>query len=76
MLVTRPPIIVDIEASGFGVHSYPIEIGVAFNDGTKCCSLIRPGAAWTHWDSVAEQVHHVSRSTLETHGKPVAEVAG
>ena len=32
----RPsPIMLDVEASGFGRGSYPIEIGLAFPDGTS-----------------------------------------
>ncbi|MBL8533587.1 MAG: hypothetical protein JNL33_07015 [Betaproteobacteria bacterium] len=75
MVRTRPPIIIDIEASGFGAHSYPIEVGVALNDGTKFCSLIRPEPEWTHWDESAERVHRVARDVLETHGRPIADVA-
>ncbi|MFT4563003.1 MAG: hypothetical protein ACI9BW_002755 [Gammaproteobacteria bacterium] len=68
--------IVDIEGSGFGGRSYPIEVGVAMPDGGKYCSLVRPPTQWTHWDDSAEQVHHISRDTLHSHGRPVVEVAG
>jgi hypothetical protein len=70
----RRPLIIDIEASGFGARSYPIEVGVALHDGRKFCSLILPAPDWTHWDKGAEQVHRVSRDILETYGKPMAEV--
>ena len=70
------PLIVDVEASGFGGHSYPIEIGLALEDGTKFCTLIAPAPDWTHWDESAEEVHRVSRDILETYGKPLDEVAG
>lgn len=75
MLRMRPPIIIDIEASGFGAESYPIEVGVALDGGRKFCTLIAPRPGWTHWDEGAEKVHGVSRSVLEQYGKPVAEVA-
>jgi hypothetical protein len=75
MLRKRPPAIIDIEASGFGAHSYPIEVGVAFTDGTKYCALILPQQDWTHWDQGAEKVHRISRDILETYGKPINEVA-
>ena len=75
MVRPHPPIIIDIEASGFGAESYPIEIGVVLNDGRKYCSLIQPRPEWTHWDEGAERVHHLSRDLLWTHGKPVQEVA-
>ncbi len=71
-----PPIIIDIEASGFGSGSYPIEIGVVMDDGRKYCSLIQPKDDWTHWDPTAETVHGISRETLRAHGRPVFEVAG
>jgi hypothetical protein len=71
----RRPYIIDIEASGFGPYSYPIEIGVALETGTKYCSLIAPEPDWTHWDDEAEKVHRVSRDILQTYGKPAIEVA-
>ena len=45
------PLIIDVEASGFGSKSYPIEIGVALNDGQRFCTLILPAPNWTHWDN-------------------------
>lgn len=70
-----PPVILDIEASGFGRGSYPIEVGVALPDARTQCYLIRPDVSWTHWDPSAEAVHHIRRDILLTRGKPVAEVA-
>jgi DNA polymerase III epsilon subunit-like protein len=69
------PCVLDIEASGFGRNSYPIEVGYALPDGRTVCMLVRPTANWTHWDANAQQVHGISRETLNTHGRPVAEVA-
>lgn len=68
------PYIIDVEASGFGCSSYPIEIGVALNDGLKFCTLIMPQPDWVHWDKGAEEIHHVPRELLEKDGKPVVEV--
>ena len=65
----------DIEASGFGRSSYPIEVGYVLGDGSSFCTLIRPAPSWTHWDRSAESVHHIERATLDRHGRPVAEVA-
>ena len=65
----------DIEASGFGRNSYPIEVGYVLPDGTARCMLICPAPAWTHWDESAAQLHGISRSALQAHGVPVAEVA-
>ena len=69
------PLIIDVEASGFGGASYPIEIGVALDDGHKYCSLIIPAPEWTHWDVEAERVHRIPRDILETYGKPGHAVA-
>ena len=69
------PIIIDVEASGFGGASYPIEVGVALDDDQKYCSLISPAAEWDHWDDDAQKVHGISRDTLEAHGKTPREVA-
>ncbi|MFP4420828.1 MAG: hypothetical protein ACLFRG_09835 [Desulfococcaceae bacterium] len=71
---TKEPFIIDVEASGFGGASYPIEIGVALNDGKKFCTLILPAPDWTHWDKNAEKVHRVARDILETYGKPIGVV--
>ena len=65
----------DIEASGFGPFSYPIEVGLALSNCEKYASLIKPEPAWTHWDFEAEKVHCVSREILCGHGKPCLEVA-
>jgi hypothetical protein len=67
--------VLDIEASGFGRDSFPIEIGYVLADGTTYCSLIRPAPAWNHWDAKAERVHGIDWPTLVAHGRGVAEVA-
>ena len=69
------PLIVDVEASGFGGESYPIEIGIAMEGGAKFCTLITTAPDWTHWDDEAEKIHRVSRDILEIYGKPMADVA-
>jgi hypothetical protein len=75
MTVLAPqPCVLDIEASGFGRNSYPIEIGYVLPDGRARCTLIRPAPLWTHWDPAAERVHHIARSTLLQYGRPAAEV--
>ncbi len=70
-----PPIILDIEASGFGVNSYPIEVGFADHDGSRFCSLIQPLPQWTHWSDSAEAAHGISRSALAQRGQPALQVA-
>jgi len=69
------PIIIDVEASGFGRGSYPIEVGFVLPDGTPFCFLIKPLKQWTHWDNSAEQVHEITRAQLEKHGCSVLEAA-
>lgn len=73
-MIDLPPIL-DVEASGFGRNSYPIEVGYVLPDGTSYCSLIKPPPHWTHWDPAAESVHHIGRELLMQHGRDVREVA-
>lgn len=74
-MLTPPPVFIDIEASGFGAGSYPIEVGYILPDGQAFCRLITPAADWTHWDAGAEAMHGISRATLLTHGSHIEEVA-
>ncbi|MDW7748442.1 MULTISPECIES: hypothetical protein [Halomonas] len=69
------PTLLDIEASGFGRGSYPIEVGLARADGSTCAFLIQPLAEWTHWDPKAELLHGISRGRLQREGYPVRQVA-
>jgi hypothetical protein len=69
------PIIIDLEASGFGRGSYPIEVGFVLPDGTSQCLLIQPAEGWTHWDPKAELIHGITRATLMECGRPSLEVA-
>lgn len=41
----KTPNNIDVEASGFGGESYPIEVGVALDDDTKYCALIQPAVS-------------------------------
>ena len=78
-LINRAPIdrpaVIDLEASGFGSRSYPVEVGFALADGERFCTLISPPEEWTHWTEEAERVHGLTREILFTHGIPVREVA-
>ena len=69
------PCVIDVEASGFGRGSYPIEVGFVLPDGAAICTLVRPAVSWTHWDGAAERLHGLSRELLERHGRPPVEVA-
>lgn len=77
-VLTEPldsPAVLDVEASGFGRNSYPIEVGFVLPSGQVFCSLIQPEPDWNHWDPAAEKVHHIQRNLLLTRGRPVREVA-
>ena len=54
------PLIIDVEASGFGGASYPIEIGGA-RRRTQVLRLDPARARLTHWDAEAERVHRIPR---------------
>ena len=69
------PTVLDVEASGFGRNSYPIEIGFVLPNGHAYCTLIRPETHWTHWDVQAEATHHIPRALLVERGLAVPEVA-
>ena len=69
------PIIMDIEASGFGSGSYPIEVGVVLGDNTEYSWLIKPLSHWQHWCSQAETTHGISREQLKREGQDPARVA-
>lgn len=71
----QTPIVIDIESSGFGPDSYPIEIGVALSSGMRLSMLVRPEPDWSFWDERAEAVHGITRSLLLSHGRPVKQVA-
>lgn len=64
IITSKVPHIIDIEASGFGPDSYPIEVGVVSADGQKFCRLITPLPDWQHWSDEAEALHHISMDVL------------
>ena len=74
-LVQPAPCVLDIEASGFGRGSYPVEVGYVLPDGRAMCMLVRPAPDWAHWDAAAERLHGISRATLAAHGRAAQEVA-
>tara|TARA_R110001592_G_C13159388_1_gene748791 strand:- start:1221 stop:1739 length:519 start_codon:yes stop_codon:yes gene_type:complete len=69
------PTIIDIEASGFGRGSYPIEVGFITSKQQLACTLIKPVENWSSWNVDAEKVHGIDRSILFIRGKPIVEVA-
>lgn len=64
----------DIEASGLHEQSYPIQIG--WYDSEKAEGneyLIKPAAEWTHWSEEAENIHNISRDSLDANGLTATE---
>jgi hypothetical protein len=71
-------IILDIEASGLNLESYPIEIAWQHRSNPKLLDsfFIRPAPEWTYWDQYAEDhIHHISRSTIQAEGIDVYAAA-
>ncbi len=75
-LAVSPPAILDIEASGFGLGSYPIEVGFIQPDGQTWCSLVKPQPDWQHWDPNAASVHNITREQLQQNGRSASEIVG
>lgn len=69
------PSILDIEASGFGRGSYPVEVGYVLEDGDSQCMLVRPAPGWDHWTAAAQGLHRIRRADLLACGLPTAVVA-
>ena len=53
--------IIDLEASGFGSSSYPIEVGIVLPNGQTYCSLIVPEPDWRHSSAFAISGDHSGR---------------
>lgn len=68
------PDVLDVEASGFGSASYPIEVGVVTADGSRYCRLIKPFQDWQFWDKEAETLHGITRDALFENGRLGKEV--
>jgi hypothetical protein len=69
------PTIIDIEASGLGRGSYPIEVGFITGSGQTGCTLIKPEPHWQHWNQEAEILHGISREVIASKGKDIEAVA-
>lgn len=65
---------IDLESSGLGNESYPIEIGFTFKEHTFSF-LIKPDSSWTYWDSLSEELYHgISREDLNKNGLDIKEI--
>jgi hypothetical protein len=71
--------VIDVEASGLGPGTYPIEVAWGFADNDQADSfLISPADDWLIngvWTDEAEQLHQISISELISSGKSVHDVA-
>lgn len=75
-MTTIEPAFIDFEASSLDlIASYPIEVGICMPDGTLHSWLIAPHVLWQDWSETAEQIHGISRQTLEADGSAAGEVA-
>lgn len=70
-------VFLDIEASGLGEGSFPVEVGWAYLTGGSGSLLIRPEADWPAdvWDELAEDLHGLSYEQLLREGVPARDVA-
>lgn len=68
---------IDLEASGLGARSWPVEAGWAYAEGEAASVLIRPDPAWSEdaWDPRAEALHGLSLATLRREGRSVYDAA-
>lgn len=68
---------IDVEASGLGPNSWPIEVGWTFETGEARSMLIRPCDKWsmTAWEKTAEKLHGISPTLLVTEGREPIEAA-
>ena len=67
----RPVIFVDVEASGLGRESYPIEVGWSVDDEQEPASfLVRPATSWRFDDftEAAQAIHNIPYERLISHG--------
>jgi len=72
-----PHLIIDIEASGLGPGSFPIEIGwFGFGCAVWRISADRPEADWplSAWDEVAEDSHAIWLAMLRREGMLAADL--
>lgn len=67
---------IDLEASGLGSKSWPVEVGWAFAEGAPASMLIRPHASWTDdaWDPAAQALHGLDRAALDADGEDARAV--
>lgn len=67
---------IDLEASGLGAKSWPVEVGWTFEEGEPVSILVRPDATWSDdsWDPQAEKLHGLERARLEREGREARDI--
>lgn len=62
--------LLDIESSGIGSESYPMEIAWYNPSEQPCdCFLIKPAQKWIWWDDLSEELYHgIARSERDADG--------
>ncbi len=77
MVTNGFPCFIDVEATGFGVDSYPIEIAWSDEAGEihRCLIDPTPVPEWTAWGAEAEHVHGIDLERLRRNGWPPDYVA-
>lgn len=71
------PLLVDVEASGLGPSSYPIEVAWSDPAGEVEEHLIEPPDEWLtdlEWDPSAERIHGIPLLKLTAEGEPIGQV--
>ena len=68
---------VDVEASGLGPYSWPIEVGWGFHGHEPRSVLVRPHESWSMqaWEKSAEALHRIAPNDLLEGGRTPVEVA-
>lgn len=69
--------IIDVESTGLGVDSHPIEVGFLSLTGESDDFLINPLSVehWTHWDFNSQDIHGISRDECIRDGLSVFDAA-
>ncbi|MGF1463006.1 MAG: exonuclease domain-containing protein [Maricaulaceae bacterium] len=73
----RRLVFIDVEASGLGPQSWPIEVAWVNLDGAAAATLIQPHPDWSMqaWMASAEALHGLTPDQVYREGAPVASIA-
>ncbi|SEP83751.1 hypothetical protein SAMN05421693_107102 [Ectothiorhodospira magna] len=68
------PCFLDFEASSLSEQSYPVQVAWSDGEGQVECWLIRPADDWRDWCEGAEEIHGITRESIEDEGQDIAWV--